>query len=358
MARCGVMCLLLLSVAWAQTPNTTRSALAHGQESAAIPAPVQDSGFHADKVPLNDPVITITGLCDHPSTRKSNANCETVITRAEFEAVVDVVKPHAPQPVRKMLAKSYVQALVEGNKAVEMGLDKRPDFADRMEVNRLLVSQETLDEALNQRAWDKVSDKQIEHYYRNNPDQFVQVDAERIFVPWFEPDEDPNQKLTGLEKRNRDLAWQRSLRGEADKLHARALAGEDFLELQKEAYKFTGVSSDIDRTNIALPRTRRLMLDSVMMPLMDLKPGQISAVLVEDNGYDIFKATGRRIMPFDAHVIKEIHGKLRDEIVAKEKTALARLEATSTTYNEDYFGPPLPPPPAKPSYDVMPVEKP
>jgi hypothetical protein len=360
MARCGLMCLLMVSIAWGQIGNTALPSV-QGQEtprSAAPPAGDQDFGFPADKVPKEAPIITITGLCDHPGSGKSAASdCKTVITRAEFDEIVDVLKPHAPQAARKLLAFSYVQALVKEQKALEMGLDKRPDFANRMEVHRLLVSQVTLDEALNRQEWDNTSDKEIEDYYRNNPAEFVQVDAERVFLPWFEPDDDPNKKLTEAEKQERDREWQRALKQEAYKLHSRALAGEDFLDLEKEAYTFTGVSSDVNRMNITLPRTRRLMLTPALMPLMDLEPGQISAVLVEDNGYYMFKATKKVSMPFDDHVRKEIHAKFRDERVKKDKADIERLAVTSTTYNESYFGPPLPPKTRTPASGTMPVEK-
>jgi hypothetical protein len=361
MARWGLMCLLVVSIAMGQTGNTTPLSSVRGQETskpAPTPADDQDFGFPADKVPQDTPIIIITGLCDHPPSAKSAvSDCKTVITRAEFDEIIDVLKPHATQAARKLLAMSYVHALVKEQKALDMGLDKRPDFANRMEVHQMLVSQVTLDEALNRQAWDEVSDKEIEDYYRNNPAEFVQVDAERIFVPWFEPDDDPNKKFTEAEKQERDREWQRALKEEAYKLHSRALAGEDFLDLQKEAYKFTDVSSDVKRMNITLSRTRRLMLTPALMPLMDLEPGQISAVLVEDNGYYIFKATKKVSMPFDDRVRKEIHTKFRDERVKKDKADIERLAVTSTTYNESYFGPLLPPPTKTPASDTMPVEK-
>jgi hypothetical protein len=358
MLRLSFICLWLGLSAWGQVSGAAPASPAQQQDNKKADATPALGEFPADKVPQDAIIVTITGLCDHPLPAKADpSECKTTFTRAEFEKVVDLLSPHAPQAGRRMLANSYAQTLVRAQRALDMGLDKRPDFADRMEVNRLLISHETLDEVQAKEEWDKVTDKQIEDYYRQNPAEFVQVDAERLFVPWFEPDE--NKQLPEAEKLKADLEWQRKLREEADKLHTRAVAGEDLLALQKEAYQFTGVSPDIERVNITLPKTRRLMLTPALMPLMDLQPGQISAVLVEDNGYYIFKATKRANMPFDYHVTREVHNKFQTEGLKKDKEELQKLVDASTTYNDNYFGPPTVKRDVQesPGYDVMPVQK-
>lgn len=354
MLRCALVCLALAVGLVAQTAPLADKDPA-GQQPTVAPILPPSGEFPADKVPQDAVIVTITGLCDRSAGAKPLSDCKTTFTRAEFEKIVDALKPHAPQGARRMLALSYSQSLVKEQKAEEMGLDKSPDFANRLEVNRLLISHEALDDAQDKQEWDNVSDKEIEDYYRNNPAQFISVDAERVFVPWFEPDE--NKSLPAAEKEKRDLEWKRKLKEEADKLHDRAVAGEDFLVLQKEAYKFTDVGSDVSRQVITLPRTRAFMLDSALMPMMDLQTGQVSRVLPEDNGFYIFKATARVSLPLDERTRREIRGKFRDERVAKDKADLKKLAETSATYNESYFGPPPqsqatadePPP-----YDVMP----
>ena len=363
MFRGFMICLFLASNVLtsnlvAQSTGTTSAPVqtTDSPKNEAPPNTLPEQQFPADKVPQDAVIITIPGVCpNHLSTKP--AECKTTLTRAQFEEMLDVVKPHAPQAARRLIAITYSQALAKEQKALEMGLDRHPDYAGRAEVQRLLVSHEMLDEAQDKQAWDSISDKQVEDYYRNNPAEFVQVDAERVFLPWFEPDE--NKGLPEAEKDKRDLEWQQKLKEEADKLHARAVAGEDCVELQKEAYKFTGVSQDVDRSSITLPRTRRIMLTPALMPLMDLEPGQVSAVLTEDNGYYIFKATKKASMPFDSRTIREIRTKFRDEVLAKDKAELAKTIAASVTYNDNYFGPPTPPANVKtsPGYDVMPVPK-
>lgn len=354
MLRCALVCLALAVGLVAQNVPLADKDQA-GQEPAVAPSLPPPAEFPADKVPQDAVIITIEGLCDHPADAKTPTNCKTTFTRAEFEKLVDALKPHAPQGARRMLAMSNSQSLVKEQKAEEMGLDKSPDFANRLEVNRLLISHEALDDAQDKQEWDNVSDKEVEEYYQKHPAEFVAVDAERVFIPWFEPDE--NKSLPPAEKEKRDLEWKRKLKAEADSLHARAVAGEDFLVLQREAYKFTNVGSEVSRQTILLPRTRAFMLDSALMPMMDLQAGQVSRVLPEDNGFYIFKATARVSLPFDERTKREIRGKFRDERVEKDKADLKKLAETSATYNESYFGPPPQSQPAAnepPPYDVMP----
>jgi len=354
MLRCAFICLALAVGLVAQTaPLADKDQT--GQEPTVAPTLPPPAEFPADKVPQDAVIITIEGLCDHPAGTKKPSTCKTTFTRAEFEKIVDALKPHAPQAARRMLAMSHSQALIKEQKAREMGLDKLPDFANRLEVNNLLISHEALDDAQAKQEWDNVSDKEIEEYYQKNPAEFVAVDAERVFIPWFEPDE--NKSLPPAEKEKRDLEWKRKLKDEADSLHARAVAGEDFLVLQKEAYKFTNVGTEVSRQTILLPRTRAFMLDSALMPMMALQAGQVSAVLPEDNGYYIFKATKRVSLPLDERTKREIRGKFRDQRVEKDKADLKKLAEASAILNESYFGPPPPPRPTAnepPPYDVMP----
>jgi hypothetical protein len=350
MLRGFLICLLLLSVALGQ--NTTKNSPAPPQtsppdNSVVAPAPgISDAESAIAKIPQDAPLITIIGLCDHPSTGKDlQPDCKIVITRAQFEKILHALKPNAPQRVRKSVAETYAQLLVKSNKALEMGLDKRPDFPDRVDAFRLMIAQSTVYEKLQQQERDKVTDKEVEDYYRNHPEEFVQVDVERIFVPWYEPDDDPNQKLTDAEKLKRDREWQKALKAEAQKLHARAQAGEDFLPLQIEAYKFTESNNgEATREEITVPRQRRFMLSPALMPMMDLQPGQITPLLTEDNGYYIFKAISRTTLPFGDYVKKEIRKKLSDEAF-KRDLADAEQAASSVTYNDGYFGPAPPPTP-------------
>ncbi len=311
-----------------------------GSNQISVSAPAKPAAAPAANVPPDAPIITVTGLCDPPPTQSSQAPCKTVLTRAQFEEILEVMRPHAPPQVRRAMAQNYIQTLVKAQKAREMGLDKTQDFANRFEAVRLMISQKTLDDTLKQTEWDKISDREIEEYYRAHPEEYVRANFDRVIVPWFEPDDDPNKKLTDAEKKQRDDALWRDLKAEADKLHARALAGEDFLVLQTEAYKFTGSNNgEANRDEVTLEKFRRRMFTPALLPAMDLKPGQTTAVLTEDNGYYFFKMTAISMLPLEK-VRFEIHGELRDRQVDKIKAAMDKFVASAVVYNNDYFGAP------------------
>ena len=97
------------------------------------------------------PVITIAGLCHKPSASKA-ADCKTVVTRAEFEQLVNTVAPTIAPPARKQLATQYGMALVMVHKAHQMGLDQGPKFQELMRVARIGVLTKELSQSLQDEA--------------------------------------------------------------------------------------------------------------------------------------------------------------------------------------------------------------
>ena len=110
------------------------------------------------------------------------ADCKTVVTRAEFEQLVNAVAPTIAPAARKQLATQYGMALVMVHKAHEMGLDQGPKFQELMRVARIGVLTKELNQNLQEEAG-HISDKEIETYYHNNDAAFQEVDLQRIFIP-------------------------------------------------------------------------------------------------------------------------------------------------------------------------------
>ena len=108
-----------------------------------------------------------SGLCDKPCGQSKAADCKTVVTRAEFEQLVNTVAPTIAPPARKQLATQYGMALVMVHKAHQMGLDQGPKFQELMRVARIGVLTKELSQSLQDEAG-HVSDKEIENYYHNN----------------------------------------------------------------------------------------------------------------------------------------------------------------------------------------------
>lgn len=343
MRRCGLVCFLLAGSVWAQTAKTASSTPAQKAQAPAAPgAAAQPAAQPADSsaaVPPDAPVITINGLCDYSATGKfSDPKCKRVITRAEFDLVIELVRPGAKSRYSRDIAHTYVDTLVKGEKGLAMGLDKKPDFAGKLEVLRLLFYAKKLNQIFEDEEWKKVTDKEIEDYYRNNPAEFLVVDIDRIFLPRFEVDDKPNE--SEAEKAKRQQAWDKTLKEKADELRARSVAGGDFLQLQNEAYKFTGVSEVTGPQEVTLKGVRRKMFDPDQRSVMDLKPGETSLPLYDETrGYCIFRVDTKSMLPLEK-VRGEIHKMFQMERVKQDMDAVQK-EAT-VVYNDAYLGPESP----------------
>jgi parvulin-like peptidyl-prolyl isomerase len=353
MMQYGLVCLLLAALAWWQAANSTSVPAA--QQPGASPAanPVENKDADAAKVPPDTPVITINGLCDNSSADKAAAdpNCKTVITRAEFEKLLDTVQPNMPPRGRRQFATRYSMALVMAQKAHDMGLDQGPKFEDRMKLMRLQVLSQAFSQAQQEKAA-QVSDKDIEDYYHSHAADYEEANLQRIAVPRAQQLAASKVKLSAAAEAKRRKDSEEVMKNEADKLRARAVAGEDFSKLQEEASQLAGSKSKPPSTKMG--DVRRSGLPPAHVSVVDLKTGEVSAVISDPSGYYIYKVGAKETEPLDK-VKEEIRGALRTQHMQDQMQAVQ--QSATPTLDESYFGPespvqhgmPLPPPTGGPS---------
>lgn len=360
MTRYGLVCLLLGALAWGQAANSSPapapqnapSPSAPPQNTAPAGMPAAAQPQPAADLPLDTPVITINGLCENPPADKSAAtNCKTVITRAEFEKLIEVIQPAMPARVRKQFATNYARALVMSQKAEQMGLDKEPGFDERMRLARIQVLSQSFNKAIQEKAA-QVTDKEIEDYYQNNTAKFEQADLDRIYVPKTQQPAAPMAKAGAPVQPKPATDTEAAMKAEADKLHTRAAAGEDFTKLQAEAYQAAGIKAAAP--NAAMTKVRRSSLPPNQVSVMELKPKEVSAVIADQNGYYIYKVKTEEVLPLD-QVREEIKGTLRSERMQEEMKAVQ--ENATPTLNDSYFAPPPPPSLAGPRPGGTPTPK-
>lgn len=360
MTRYGVLCLLLGALAWGQ------AAPQKSTPTAQKPAPPAGES-RAPEVAPDATVITIVGLCEKPQADKpAPANCQTKITRAEFEKVVDGVQPNLPPRARRQFATRYADALVMSRRAEEMGLDKTPAFEERMKLARIQVLAQELGKALQEKA-SQIPDKDIDEYYHKNLASFETANMERIYVPKTQelPDADleknDDKKLSAAdeekrqkEEEKRQKESEEAMKSEAEKLHVRAVAGEDFKKLQEEAFDAAGIKTASPSTDIA--KMRRSMLAASQVSVMDLKPGDVSAVITDTNGYFIYKVKSKETLSLD-QAREEIQNTLRSQRI--QEAMKSAQESATSSFDDKYFGaesvrgpmmprPGMPLPPIKP----------
>jgi parvulin-like peptidyl-prolyl isomerase len=340
MTRYGLVCLLFGAMAWGQTASST-STPATGQSGAPAGGamnPTQSSDAEASKVPPDAPVITINGVCANASADKAaDPNCKTVITRAEFEKILEAVQPNMPPRVRRQFAMRYSSALAMAQKAQEMGLDQGPKYEERLKLARIQILSQAFNQAVQEKAG-QISDQDIDDYYKNHIHDFEEVDLLRIFIPHSQQPPASKVKLSDAAEKKREKESEEVMQKEADKLHTRAVAGEDFAKLQEEAYTLAGIKTK--PPSIKMGDVRRNGLPAAQASVLDLKTGEISEVFSDQSGYFIYKVGEKEVETLDK-VKDEVRTSIRTQRM-QDQMQSAQKSATPTL-DESYFGPEMPP---------------
>ena len=302
-----------------------------------VSAPVQDlpTPGSDSKVSPDAPVITIQGFCDKSTAA---ADCKTVVTRAQFEKVVNAIQPNMPKQQQKAMATQYVAALLLAQRAHEAGLDQGPNFDEQMQLQRLQLLARLAQEDMQKTA-SKISDADAEAYYKQHSNEFQAISYDRLYVPkqkveatQTKPDDPDGQK-----KRE---ASEAAMKEEADKLRARAAAGEDFTKLQQEAYDFAGQKIQAKTTRV--DNVTKGRFPSSDASIFELKVGEVSPVLNDPQAYMVYKIEAKKDQPLD-EVRPEITRALEQQKLQQESTELRKTVTEKTTYDEAYFAVPAPP---------------
>jgi hypothetical protein len=241
--------------------------------------------------------VVVKGFCNQPAD--SAAACQTVITRAQFEKLVDAIQPTMDEESRRQLASAYPQFLIMAREAQHRGLEKTERFEERIDFARLQILSQELTRQIQEEAA-QIPDQEIEDYYHKNSRDFETANLERIIVP------------LASEKGTRSP---NEMNDEAQQLRARAAAGEDFVALQKAAYDAAGVSGDT-APSPALRDMRRRSLPPTQASAFDLKPGEVSAAITDTTGRYIYKMDSKGMVPL-ADARKEIWNVLRQQRARK-----------------------------------------
>lgn len=347
MGKSWLLCALLATMAWGQA--------APPPAPATPPAPVDTSA----SVPANAPVLTIEGVCApkpaaitgaaaKPSSAKTSepADCKTVITKAQFEQMANNLAPNITPQMKKQLASVLPRLMAMADDAKKQGLDKTPQYKERVKFRTMQVLAEELQQNIQEEAA-KVPDADIEKYYKDHPENFELYNLDRIFVPRTKQIADlknepaKNEKLTEDEQKAKEAAdkakfeeGEQAMTKLADDLRAQAAAGGDFLKLQKEAFEAAGMK--IESPTVNLPSTRRASLPPAHAAAFDLKPGEVSQVINDAGGHYIYKLNSKTETPLE-QAKAEIKGRLQSERMREQMDKLNSSFKVET--NEAYFGP-------------------
>ena len=137
-------------------------------------------------------------------------------------------------------------------------------------------------------------------------------------------------------------ASEAEMKEEADKLRARAAAGEDFVKLQQDAYDFAGLKLKSTSSNTHVDKVRKNAVPPGDVSIFDLKKGDVSPVLNDPQAYMIYKVGDSQEQAL-ADVKDEISRALQNQKLRTFGETLQKSAAESTTYDDAYFATPAPP---------------
>jgi hypothetical protein len=308
--------------------SPSQSAEHEQQERAALPAT-------ASKVSPAAPVITIRGLCpggQTPPAKDADANCKTVITRAEFEKLADSLQPNMPQQLRQQLATQYPQILFMAQEARKRGLENDPHYLAVLKFTKMELLRMELQRSMEEQAG-KIPESELQDYYKKNKADFEQAALSRVFIPKSRQTDTPKNGATPEEVQKVREDSTAAMAKVADDLHTRAAAGEDFDKLQKEAYEAAGVKATVPPT--LNPKVQRTMLPASQSSVFDLKPGELSPVISDSQGFVFYRMQSKTNQSLP-EVREEIKTMLRN---ARVQAVRSKMEnAVSADLNKDYFG--------------------
>ena len=332
----ALVCLVLAGLAFSQTSSEPVL-------KPRVNPPVEELTPSSDTVAPDAPVVTVQGVCEKSGDGAASADCKTVITRSQFEKLLSVIQPNMPKQGQKQLATHYVIALMLAQKAHDLGLDKGPEFDEQMYLARLQLVAKLGGEQMQKDAA-KVSDAEIEDYYKQHSGDFKTISYERIYVP-KQKQEPAAANASDPEAQKKREASEAAMKEEADKLRARAAAGEDFAKLQQEAYDFAGLK--LKATNAPVNKVTKKALPPNDASIFELKKGEVSPVIADPQAFMIYKVEDFQDPPL-ADVREDVSRIVQGEKMKNFSESLQKSAADSTTYNEAYFAVPAPPSLRKP----------
>ncbi len=324
---------------------TLTAGMAESQSSSSAPKPrtAPAGQASATKKPSSsaaqsasgpsEAVITIEGLCSPPPAGRAAAaapapaNCKTVITKQQFEELLNVINPnHQPIPAaqRQQLAQRYVDLLVFADAARKAGVEKEPQFQEAIRVQRMAVLQQVYLQNLEEQ-YKTPSPDEIEKFYKDNTSKFEEVKLHRIAIPKTNPAGQGDKEE--FEKKAQQVA---------NDIREQAAKGEDPDKLQKAAYDSLGLTNPPGSTDFG-KRKRGLFPPAEEQDIFALKPGEVTKVESGPAGFTIWKVDEKQTIPLD-QVREEISRNLSQQ---KMRTKVDSIKAgVHPDFNKAYFAPP------------------
>jgi peptidyl-prolyl cis-trans isomerase C len=257
------------------------------------------------------------------------------VTAGEMEAILRSL-PQAFQRAAstqgmKVVGDQYSVLLALSQKAISDGLDKAPEFKQKMELQRLQWLAQGEYQKLASEA--KVSPEQINQYYQQNQPQFEQVEIRQVSVRKKPATGDPGN-APGLPEAD--------ARARAEAIRQALASGQDAAKVADQNKMGNIVFFDPNPHPI-----RRGQLPGEMDKIAwTLKDGEVSEI--QDNPMNFYFI---QVVKHDQQELKDVSGEIESKMKqqAFEKQLDALKQQADIWLDPQYFAPPKPPAPQPPS---------
>jgi hypothetical protein len=333
-----------------QTPAPAAQSPAAAPEAAQ---PATPPAPEAPKVNPSDPVITIKGFCSDSSLQGDA--CKTVITKEQFDKMIDDLQPGMAPPMRRRFAMQYASALSMSAEADKRHLDQTPHFQATMKFARMQVLSQELTKDLQKQSGE-VSDSDIQEFYDKNVKNYEQATLIKIFVPHTKHINPPPAKDSAKDSKteaaskpaakqvspeDQEKQGEEAMKKEAAALRERLIKGEDPDKLEKAAFAAANLTGNPPPTKMEKIRRSGLPVDQ--QAALDLKADEVSEVISDASGNFIYKMISKETIPLDS-----VKGEIKNQLSSQRYRESVQKYQGTPELNEAYFGPNRPAMPVAP----------
>jgi hypothetical protein len=316
-----------------------------GQNTATANAGAGSSGAASEQGVMTAPervefppettVLTVQGVCEPAPKGAEGKDCKTEVKRTEIDAVINTLEPRATSAARRQLAINYARLVAAAGEAERQHLEKDPEVMLQLAVFERLVRLQVLANKMYlqmQGRANNVPGAETAKYYSEHGADFEQGEVRMLSLP-------KNTVSPGGEAQELGV-----LKVKTEELRARAAAGEEFDQLQQEAYKELGIKTELPSTKLNMARRMNLPMEE--RGVFDLEPGQVTPVMELPRAFVVMKLVSKERIPLES-AKAQIVSTLQQERM-KEETRKS-TESGKAEFNLKYFelpaAPDLYPPP-------------
>ena len=277
----------------------------------------------AAEVTPDTPVVTLEGICDEPRA-PGTKTCKTVITRAQMDSLIDMEMPGASPAARSTFAISYARFLAAADASQRQQLEKDPAVAAELQAQMKLARVRVLTKAFYRQIEEQaanVPESEIQKFYAEHKVNFEQGEVRRLTIPRSTPI-NPGQQIDALD-----------VKAKMEELVARAARGEDFDQVQQEAYIMFGITTAPPPTTPAMVRRKSLRPNEATV--FDLNVGEVTQVLSSPDAFVILKLESKEYVPIE---VAQLEFKPFLQQQRKAEALQSAAKNVTAEFNLEYLG--------------------